>query len=76
MQPLSLVRNPHALQRLARITCRRYSEARTLPLDTMARSRAQSLLAGLYFRDCSTNPGPLTLSQARDVLAWATPRTP
>ena len=41
------------------------------PLDTLARMRAQSLLAGLRYRDGTTNPNALTLDQARDVLAWA-----
>lgn len=44
------------------------------PLDTLARSRAQSLLAGLRFRDGTTNPDTLTLAQAQDVLRWATAR--
>lgn len=74
MTTLRAIRNPHALQRLARFTCRRFQATRSVPLDTVSRSRAQSLLAGLYYRDDSTNPGPLTLDQARDVLAWAIPR--
>ena len=45
------------------------------PLDTLTRMRAQSLLAGLRYRDGSANPDTLTLAQARDVLAWATHRT-
>lgn len=44
------------------------------PLDTHARMRAQSLLSGLRYRDGSTNPDVLTLSQAQDVLRWATAR--
>lgn len=35
---------------------------------------ALSLLAGIAYRDGSTNPGPLTLPQAQDVLAWAIAR--
>ena len=46
----------------------------TDPMDNWHRSRAQSLLAGTYFRDMSRNPGPLTLDQSRDVIAWATGR--
>lgn len=41
-----------------------------LPNETDARMRAQSLLAGLQYRDGSTNPGTLTYPQACDVLAW------
>ena len=74
MNALTSVRNPHALLRLVRIRARKFDATRTLPLDTLARSRAQSLLAGTVYRDGSTNPGPLTLSQAQDVLRWATPR--
>lgn len=71
---LSLIRNHVALLRLARLKSRQWAATRTVPLDTQARMRAQSLLAGLTYRDGSTNPGTLTLEQARDVLAWATPR--
>lgn len=75
MSALTAVRNPHALLRLVRIRARKFDATRTLPLDNVARSRAQSLLAGTAYRDGSTNPGPLTLDQARDVLRWATPQT-
>lgn len=44
------------------------------PLENLDRYRAQSLLAGLFYRDKSRNPGPLPLDQARDVLRWATAR--
>ena len=71
MQKLSTVRNPIAVLRLARIHANKFGGARTLPLDNQARSRAQSLLAGTLYRDGSTNPGPLTLTQAHDVLRWA-----
>ena len=74
MTALTAVRNPHALLRLVRIRARKFDATRTLPLDRMARSRAQSLLAGTVYRDGSTNPGPLTLAQAQDVLRWALPR--
>lgn len=42
------------------------------PTDTLQRMRAQSLLSGIQFRDGSTCCPPLSLGQARDVLAWAT----
>lgn len=71
---LSLIRNHVALLRLARLKSRRWGATRTDPLDITHRARAQSLLAGLTYRDGSTNPGPLTLPQAQDVLAWATAR--
>ena len=71
---LSLIRNHVALLRLARLKSRRWEATRAAPLDNQARSRAQSLLAGIGYRDGSTNPGPLTLAQAHDVLAWATRR--
>ena len=74
MTALTAVRNPHALLRLVRIRARKFEATRTLPLDNMARSRAQSLLAGTVYRDGSTNPDVLTLSQAQDVLRWATAR--
>lgn len=71
---LPLIRNPVALLRLARLKSRRWEATRAAPLDNQARIRAQSLLAGIAYRDGSTNPGPLTLSQAHDVLAWAAQR--
>lgn len=71
---LSLIRNHVALLRLARLKSRRWEATRAVPLDNQARIRAQSLLAGIAYRDGSTNPGPLTLPQAQDVLAWATQR--
>lgn len=71
---LSLIRNHVALLRLARLKSRRWEATRAAPLDNQARIRAQSLLAGIAYRDGSTNPGPLTLPQAQDVLAWATQR--
>lgn len=71
---LTLVRTHLARLRLARMTTRRWGATRTDPLDITHRARAQSLLAGLTYRDGSTNPGPLTLPQAQDVLAWATSR--
>lgn len=43
------------------------------PLESTLRYRAQSLLAGMRYRDGSTNPDTLTLDQARDVLAWHNP---
>lgn len=42
----------------------------TDPMETWARMRAQSVLAGERYRDGSTNPGVLTLAQAGDVLRW------
>lgn len=76
MRALRIIRNPHAVQRLARIKARRFSATRTLPLDNVARSRAQSLLAGLEYLDDTTNPGPLTVAQAHDVLRWARAEIP
>lgn len=38
--------------------------------ETQARSRAQSILCGVQFRDGSSQCPPLTLEQARDVLRW------
>lgn len=71
---LSVIRNHVALPRLARLKSRRWAATRTDPLELNARSRAQSLLAGITYSDGSTNPGPLTLPQAQDVLAWAIAR--
>lgn len=62
------------LKQIARQPTAMWGSARTLPLDITHRARAQSLLAGTPYRDGSTNPGTLTLDQARDVLAWATSR--
>ena len=74
MIALSRIRNPHAALRLVRMTRKRFDATRTLPLDNQSRIRAQSLLAGTAYRDGSTNPGPLTLAQAQDVLRWAASR--
>lgn len=82
-RPLSLIRNPHALARMARKGAPAPEDSDRLKplwidpvdaLETRERSQAQSLLCGLVYLDRSRNPGPLTLDQARDVLAWATPR--
>lgn len=73
---LSMIRNPHAIARLVRLRSKRWDATRTLPLDTLARARAQSLLAGIAYLDGTTNPGPLTLGQAHDVLRWAASRIP
>lgn len=72
MNGLAMIRKHSALLRIARIKSKRWDAARTDPLENTLRMRAQSLLAGLAYRDGSCNPGPLTLAQARDVLAWAT----
>ncbi len=76
---LHRIRNLHAVRRLAKPAAKGQSVQKwtalpepVLPLDTMARMRAQSLLAGLRYRDGSTNPNALTLDQAHDVLRWAT----
>ena len=71
---LTAIRNPNTVIRLVRLRARKFDAARTLPMDNVARSRAQSLLAGMRFLDGTTNPGPLTLAQARDVLRWASTR--
>jgi hypothetical protein len=76
------IRNPHAILRLVRAKAAaarapgRWSPLAppVFPDETGARMRAQSLLAGTAFRDGSSNPGPLTLAQAQDVLRWATTR--
>lgn len=68
---LKLVREPAAVAAARRWPT--LSEP-VFPADTDARVRAQSLLAGLRFRDGSTNPDTLTLPQAQDVLRWATSR--
>lgn len=62
------------LKQIARQPTAMWGAARTLPLDNVNRCRAQSWLAGIGYRDGSTNPGTLTLDQAHDVLAWATSR--
>ena len=74
MNGRSVIRKHTTLLRLARIKSRHWDAARAVPMDNVNRSRAQSLLAGMTFRDGSSNPGPLTLPQAADVLAWATTR--
>ena len=74
---LAAIRNPHALRRLLRkpavVAWPQLSEP-VFPADTQVRMRAQSLLAGMRFRDGSTNPDTLTLAQAHDVMRWATAR--
>jgi hypothetical protein len=40
--------------------------------ETHLRSRAQSILCGVQFRDGSSQCPALSLSQAQDVLRWAT----
>lgn len=78
------IRNPHAILKLVR-AMKRPTMLRTsakwpalaapiYPEDTDQRIRAQSLLAGIAYRDGSTNPDSLTLAQAQDVLRWATAR--
>ncbi len=44
------------------------------PLETVLRSRAQSALTGLAFRDGSRVCDVPTIDQARDILAWYRPR--
>lgn len=56
--------------RLARMKSRHWAVTRSDPLENHARSTAQSKIAGLRYRDGSTNPGTLTLAQAQDVLTW------
>lgn len=81
---LSVIRNPHALARMARRDAPPAADSDRLkpewidpvdPLETRDRARAQSLLCGLVYLDRSRNPGPLTLDQARDVLRWSASRT-
>lgn len=72
MTTLTVIRKHAALLRHARIRSKRWGATRTDPIEVVDRSRAQSLLAGSTYRGGSTNPGTLTLEQARDVLAWAT----
>lgn len=75
---LAAIRNPHAVVRLLRAARPARWPARLAapvdPLDTHQRMRATSLLAGMEFRDGSRHPDTLTLSQAHDVLRWATAR--
>lgn len=70
MNPLRLVRNSAAVLRLHRMQTKQWASTRTLPLDNVTRMRAQSALAGLQYRDGSTNPDTLTLAQAHDVMRW------
>lgn len=54
----------------------RLKPALSRPVDadeTHLRMRAQSLLSGIRFFDGSTACPPLTLAQARDVIAWYRP---
>jgi hypothetical protein len=44
------------------------------PLETVLRSRAQSALTGLTFRDGSRVCDVPSIEQARDILAWYRPR--
>lgn len=74
MTPFAVIRKHVGLLRQARIRSKRWEATRAAPMDNVARARAQSLLAGIPYRDGSTNPDTLTLAQARDVLAWANPR--
>lgn len=62
------IRNPHALLRLFK----RAPAARPVRTDvaeTALRVRAQSLLSGPPIGQCP----PLSIEQARDVLAWYRP---
>ena len=83
MTAVRLIRNVHAVQRMARRDAPPAAESDRLkpewidpidPLETRLRYQAQSLLCGYVYRDCSRNPDTLTLAQAHDVLRWATPR--
>lgn len=65
-----MIQNIYAIQRIARMRAKQYGQARTDPMENHVRSRAQSLLCGLRYRDGSTNPGTLSLPQAQDVLRW------
>lgn len=65
-----MIRSIYAIQRIARLRAKQYGQARTDPMENHVRSRAQSLLCGLRYRDGSTNPGTLTIAQANDVLRW------
>ena len=69
-----MITSIYAIQRLARLRAKQYGQSRTDPIDNQVRIRAQSLLCGQSYRDGTTNPGTLTLGQARDVLVWATTR--
>ena len=75
-KPMRIARAVRAMSRLVCVRSSRWDATRTLPLDTLARSRAQSLLAGIAYLDGTTNPGPLSLDQAHDVLRWAASRIP
>ena len=80
---LAHIRNPHAVQRIARTADAPVDKPRKPApvwidpvdaLETLDRIRAQSLLAGVLYRDGSYNPDTLTLAQAHDVLRWAPTR--
>ena len=53
MKALTVIRTHVALLRLARIKSRHWEAARAVPMDNVARMRAQSLLAGTLYRDGS-----------------------
>lgn len=63
-----------AIARLTRMRAQQWERTRSDPMENHLRVRAQSLLAGITYRDGSTNPGPLCSAHARDVIAWATAR--
>lgn len=44
------------------------------PIETLLRMRAGSALFGFDFQDGTRYPDVLTIEQARDVLAWYSPR--
>jgi hypothetical protein len=65
------IRNPHALLRLVKPTEPQRS-TRADWSESAICVRAQSILSGSLVGQCP----PLTLAQARDVLAWYRPANP
>lgn len=76
------IRNPRAIVAILRKAKRALPApkwagtlaAPVFPAETDAIARATSLLAGMDFIDGTRHPDTLTLSQAQDVLRWATAR--
>lgn len=75
-----MIANPHLRMRLIRMQ-RKPVVAHQLPapvdaLETLAKYRAQSLLIGVVADRAGghIHASDLTPAQARDVIAWATPR--
>jgi hypothetical protein len=75
---LARIRNPHAIVRLLRQAAPATKPrvwgplaAPVDPLETQLRARAQSILSGPLIGQCP----PLSIEQARDVVAWYRPKS-